>query len=194
MGAKSTGTVLAGTGEENHQAENTRLAEELTEVIKFEIPSREDAWNLNRAEKVSVMFLTHTISVLEFAREDLKKRIEKIDGGEEMLDKLLKDGYRLLEEVRRTIPEKQRVSLMHTSSDYEMRMVPKLTPHKDAVVVSKESMRQLVDAAQIKCTDCVEDSEGAKKCALYETLCDIIPLESYGDRVLCPYNMAVWRD
>lgn len=163
-------------------------------MSRFAIPSREDAWNLNRNEKMCVVYLTNVLSMLEFAKEDLKSRLEKIEGGEQGLEELTKGGLKLLEEVRKTIPERQRLSLMHTATDYEMRLVPKYTPQKDAVLISKKEMKELVNAAQAKCRDCIDDSDDAKKCGLYMLLCDILPLEKYEDRGLCPYNMSTWEN
>ena len=160
--------------------------------MMFTNPSREDAWSLTRDEKVSMTFLTTTVSALAEAKDDLKDRLSKIEGGTELMDRLVADSGKLLTEVRRTIPEKQRVSMANTAKDFEIRLVPKLTPTRTTVVCQKEDFRKLVDAAQIKCRECVEDCDGCKRCDLYQLLTVVLPLDCYEGTMLCPYNMAEW--
>ena len=161
---------------------------------KFAIPSRDDAWDLTRGERASVTFLMNAASAIIDAKEDLSDRLKAIDGGEELMDQVAEGCVKLLTEVRRTIPERQRTSLANTAEDYEMRLVPKLTPSKTSVIVQKEDFRCLVDAAQAKCRQCVEDSRGAKQCDLYKLLVTILPLDEYPEMNLCPYNMAWWEN
>ena len=161
---------------------------------RFVVPSREDAWDVTRQEKISIMFLMNTVSSMMDSREDLKDRVSRIDGGPELMDTMADSAEKLLTEIRRTIPEDQRVSINNVSKDMEMRMVPKMTPSKTTVVVQKEDFRQLVDAAQVKCRECTEDSEQCKVCGLFKLLKVVIPLESYDGTFLCPYNMAGWEN
>ena len=102
--------------------------------MMFTNPSRDDAWSLTRDEKVSMTFLTTTVSALAEAKDDLKDRLSKIEGGTELMERLVADSGKLLTEVRRTIPEKQRVSMANTAKDFEIRLVPKLTPTRTTVV------------------------------------------------------------
>lgn len=162
--------------------------------MRFTIPSREDAWDLTRGEKVCVMFLMNVVSALEDAKGELADRLTKIDGGTEMMRDLTENAHKLLDDVRRTIPERQRINLNNVAHDYELRLTPKLTPSKTSVVVSKDEFKNLVDAAQVRCRECVDDSEEAKKCELYKLLATVIPLDSWPEISLCPYNMAGWRD
>ena len=76
----------------------------------------------------------------------------------------------------------------------ETRMVPKMTPSKTTVLVQKEEFRQLVDAAQVKCSECTDDSEQCKACGLFKLLKIVVPLESYEGTFLCPYNLAGWEN
>lgn len=161
---------------------------------RFVVPSREDAWDITRNEKVAMMFLMNATSAIQDSVDDLKKRLEKIEDGEQMMKDLAELSVKVLTEIRRTIPEDQRASLNNVSKDMEMRLVPKMTPSKTTVVVQKEDFRQLVDAAQVKCRECTDDSDQSMKCGLCKLLKVVVPLETYDGTFLCPYNMAGWEN
>ena len=163
-------------------------------VERFVVPSREDAWDITRNEKIALMFLMNATSAIQDSVSDLAKRLEKIDGGEQMMKELAELSVKLLTEIRRTIPEDQRASLNNVSKDMEMRLVPKMTPSKTTVLVQKEDFRALVDAAQVKCRECADDSEQCKGCGLFKLLKVVVPLETYEGTFLCPYNMAGWAN
>lgn len=160
-------------------------------MANFVNPSREDAWDMTRHEKMSLTFLMNATSALIDAKTDLGKRVEKL-GMTEKLKEIADGTVDLLESIRTTIPEKQRTSLMHTSMDYEMRLVPKMTPSKTCVVLMKEEMRTLVDAAQAACLECTGTFEDSEKCNLCQLLKTILPMDSYEGTFLCPYNGREW--
>lgn len=160
----------------------------------FVHPSRDDAWLMTRGEKMCLTFLMNTASSLAEAQDDLADRLSKIENGKERMEALVKGSIELLNDVRMTIPEKQRNNLANTADDYEMRLVPKFTPKKTSVVVDGENFKALVDAAQVKCTDCTELNEDCRKCRLFQILATVVPLDRYDSTMLCPYNMAEWRD
>jgi hypothetical protein len=160
----------------------------------FAIPSRDDAWDVTRPEKLSVLFLMNTVSSMMDSRDELKDRVSRIDGGPEMMDTMVTTSERLLNEIRRTIPERQRHSINNISKDMEMRMVPKATPSKTMVLMQKEEFRALVDAAQIKCRECTDDNEECKNCSLYLLLLVILPMDRYDGTFLCPYNARDWEN
>lgn len=161
-------------------------------MMTFKNPSREDAWNLTRTEKMSLTFLMNAASALAEAKDDLADRLGRIDGGRERMEKLVEESLSLLTDVRMTIPEKQRQNLANTAMDYEMRMVPKLTPTSTNVIVQKEEFRAMVDAAQEKCGACADLNEECGKCKLFRLLTVVLPLDSYDGTILCPYNRAEW--
>lgn len=163
-------------------------------MATFKIPSRADAWDLKRQERACMMFLMNSLSCLIDSKSELEERLKKVENGVERMNTLVDGGMKLLDEIRETIPEKQRLALNHTFHDYDMRMVPKAMPRSGNMVVKKEEFRELVNAAQMKCRECVEDSDGAKDCALYKLLTTVLPLEDYPDMGLCPYNMATWEN
>ena len=161
---------------------------------RFVVPSRDDAWDVTRNEKIAILFLMNTVSAMMDSRDDLKDRISRIDGGQELMDTMVDSAEKLLTEIRRTIPTEQRVSINNVSKDMEMRMTPKMTPSKTTVLMQKEDFRQLVDAAQVKCRECTDDSDQCKECGLFKLLKVVVPLERYDGTFLCPYNLAGWEN
>lgn len=161
---------------------------------QFVTPSREDAWDVTRHEKMSVLFLMNTVSAMMDGREELRDRLSRIDGGQEMMDTMCSTAEKLLTEIRRTIPTAQRHNINNISRDMEMRMVPKATPSKTTVLVQKEEFRTLVDAAQAKCRDCADTPEEGRKCELFKLLTVIVPLDRYDGTMLCPYNELGWEN
>ena len=166
----------------------------MNKTTVFAVPSREDAWDVKRQEKLSILFLMNTVSAMMDSRDELADRISKIDGGRELMDTMVESSEKLLTEIRRTIPEDQRRSINNISKDMEMRMVAKMTPMKTTVLVQKDDFKTLVDAAQIKCRECTDDSEQCKTCELFRLLKIVVPLETYEGTFLCPYNMAGWEN
>lgn len=163
-------------------------------MTMFANPSRADAWALTRHEKMSMMFLMNTVSALIDSKEDLADRLKRIDGGTERMATLADTSMGLLDDLRTTIPTNQRVNLNNTAKDYEMRLVPKMTPNKTNVVVQKEEFRKLVNAAQVKCRECTLNDEECKQCELYQLLTVILPMEKYNALNLCPYMIADWEN
>ena len=161
---------------------------------RFTHPSRPDAKDLTRPEKISLTFMMNAVSALMEAKDDLRERLKMIDGGQELMDTIADGSLKLLTELRMTIPERQRRSLANTANDYEMRLVPKATPHSVCAIVQKEDFRALVDAAQAKCMDCMELNEDCGKCELFRLLQVVVPLEAYDTTILCPYNKAEWEN
>ena len=162
--------------------------------MSFVKSSRTDAKELTRNEKMLITFLTNTVSALAETKDGLTDRVSMIEGGQEKLDRLVEDSLDLLNEVRLTIPENQRRSLARTAMDYEIRLTPKFTPSTHNVVVEKEDFRKLVDSAQVRCRECVDDSEECRKCDLFQLLTVVLPLDGYEGTMLCPYNMAEWAN
>ena len=160
----------------------------------FAIPSRDDAWLVTRNEKLSILFLMNTVSAMMDSKGELADRISHIEGGPEAMESMCSQAEWILNEIRRTIPTEQRHNINNVSKDMEMRMVPKATPSKTMVLMQKEEFRSLVDAAQTKCHDCVDDNTECRKCKLFQLLTVILPMDAYDVGNLCPYNMAGWEN
>jgi len=161
---------------------------------QFAIPSRDDAWLVTRGEKLSILFLMNTVSAMMDSKAELADRISHIDGGQETMESMCDQAEWILNEIRRTIPTDQRHNINNVSKDMEMRMVPKATPSKTTVLIQKEEFRSLIDAAQAKCHDCVDDNTECRKCKLFQLFTVVLPMDAYDVGNLCPYNMAGWEN
>ena len=93
-----------------------------------------------------------------------------------------------------TIRRSQCQQIWGTMKDFEMRLLPKLTPGSTNIVLTKEEGKQLLDCARWKCHDCIEDGESCRQCQLYKLLEATTPMDDYGDGMICPYSLAEWRD
>ena len=155
-------------------------------------PSRDDAVRLTRNEKMAMITLAYVATVLEDMQEELKDRLGMIEFGEHTMRMLSKDCDELLNELRLTIPVNQRMNLQNTAQEYEIRLVPKMTPSKTTVVMQASEFKELVDHARAKCVDCMENDTDCEKCKLYQMLTVVLPLDDYHDGMLCPYNMGEW--
>lgn len=162
-------------------------------MVKFTVPSRDDAWPMKRAEKEEMMFFTNAVSILQHARENLKERLEKIEDGQEKADMLAEESLKLLEEIRMTIPEKQRANLYHMGLDMKMVIQPKYTPGGTSSVIPQDDFRELTEAAKIRCRECTKDNEECRECKLFQLFTAILPLNRYDGTFLCPYNLAEWE-
>ena len=78
--------------------------------------------------------------------------------------------------------------------DMEMRMVPKLTPMSQNVLMEKDNAKALIDSAMERCRGCVEDERSCLDCGLYKVLESMLPLDSYDNGMLCPYALSEWKD
>lgn len=157
-------------------------------------PSREDAVRLNRAEKIGMIMLAYSATIVDDLQHEIGKRLEMVPDGAERMKKLSEETDALLNELRLTIPVNQRMSLQNTAQDYEIHLVPKATPSETSVVMQKEEFKELVDLARVKCRECTDDDETCKKCRLYQLLTVILPLDDYENGLLCPYNMGEWAN
>lgn len=162
-------------------------------MSRFLHPSREDAKPVTYKEKSSIMHLINQTSLLAEAKDDLTDRVEMIEGGPEMLRTLCETSEKLLDEVRLTIPEKQRLSINNVTRDSEMRLVPKMTPSNGQMLIGKDDFTELIDAARTKCHDCADTPEEAKRCKLYKLFLGVLSLDRYNDTYMCPYSQPEWK-
>ena len=78
--------------------------------------------------------------------------------------------------------------------DMEMRMVPKMMPMSQNVLMEKDNAKALIDRAMERCRGCVEDEVSCRDCGLYKVLESMLPLDSYDNGMLCPYALSEWKD
>ena len=157
-------------------------------------PSRADAVRINRTEKMAMIVLAYAATIMDDLQTELADRLTMIENGPERMKELSEKTDAVLNEIRLTIPENQRLGLQNTAMDYEIRLTPKMTPSKTSVVMQKDEFKDLVDHARVKCIDCMESDEDCEKCKLFQLLTVIIPLEDYSGGMLCPYNMGEWAN
>lgn len=136
---------------------------------------------------------TAFISDLLYMKDDLAPRLQLVEDGPQRMNKVLDDISGLVKDVLATGPESQKKQLSNTIKDYKIELVPKLAPGSSNVLMTKEQAKKLIDIAQEKCKSCVEGSEDAKRCALYQVL-EITALTDSYDSLLCPYSRATWAD
>ena len=133
------------------------------------------------------------ISDLLYAKDDLNKRLLMIENGQERLNKLIDDTAVLVKELIATGTENQKRQLYNTIKDYKVEMIPKLANGSSNIVMTKIQAKQLIELAQEKCKNCVENSKSAQSCALYQFLEVTAVPDSY-DSLLCPFSQATWAD
>ena len=141
----------------------------------------------------SMQWLLNALSSISYARDDLGARLGYIPDGKKRMNMLYGSARKIYHDLQGTIPDKQLRQIRNSAHDLEVRMVPKLTPQAVTVLLDKETAMELVDAAQVKCRDCVMDNEEARDCKLCKILEVMVPLSSY-DSLLCPYSLATWEE
>lgn len=156
------------------------------------VPSREDAVRMTRNEKTGMIVLSYIATVFDDMQAELADRLGMVENGPERMRELAEKAESLLNDMRLTIPMKQRIGLQNVGKDFDMRIAPKASPFSTSTVMQNEEFKELVDFARAKCVDCMEDDEECKNCGLYQLLTSLVPLDDYHSRLLCPYNMGEW--
>ena len=153
-----------------------------------------DCERLKRTEMIGMRMLLAHLSSAAYFQEDLKDRLECIPDGNRRL-RLAIGGLRAVcDDLIGTITRAQAKQIYGTMKDYDLRLVPKLTPGTVNIILTKEQGKDLMDLARERCTGCVEDGESCRECRLYKILESTTPLDDYGDGLICPYSLAVWKE
>lgn len=158
----------------------------------FRLPE-EDRERLRRGEMILAQQVMVLASQAEFAREDLRKRMEMVPDGVARLDAACDGISELFQDMMGTVPEKQRRQMLNTARDYVMVFQPKAMPGNPRISLANEDFRELVELARYRCQTCADTAEEAKKCPLYRWMEANIPLEDYGDGLVCPYYTIGWK-
>ena len=149
---------------------------------------------LVRNEMTAVRMLLAALSTTLYAQKDLAARLECVPDGNRRM-RLAVGGLRAIcDDLVGTISRSQCQQIWGTMKDFEMRLLPKLTPGSTNIIMTKEQGKQLLDCARWKCHDCIEDGESCRKCELYKLLEATTPMDDYGNGMICPYSLAEWRD
>ena len=153
-----------------------------------------DCERLNRTEMVAVRMMLAALSVAAYAKEDLKDRLECVPDGNRRMRMAVGGLRAICDDLVGTISQSQCRQIHGTMKDFEMRLLPKLTPGSTNIIMTKDQGKELLDCARWKCHACVEDGERCRQCKLYQLLTSILPLDEYHDRMLCPYNLGEWAN
>lgn len=149
---------------------------------------------LHRNEYTGLKMLLAFVSISAYAREDLQKRLECVPHGKERMNMAVGGLRSVCNDLIGTVSRAQCRQIMGTMRDFEMRLLPKLTPGSTNIIMTKEQGKDLLDCARWKCHDCVEDGERCRECQLYKVLEATTPLDDYGDGMICPYALADWKE
>lgn len=159
---------------------------------RFELPD-DQCERLTRTETQAVTMLLTSMSNLRYAREDLKKRLECVPSGKARMNMVIGQFESLIRDVCGTVTDKQRKHLQNICKDMEVRLMPKMMNRKVSVVLTVDEAKELIDAAQAKCTYCFKDYEESRECKLCKLLECAVPLEDYSS-LSCPYSGAKWEE
>lgn len=154
----------------------------------------DDCERLNRSQMILVQRILAFVSDLAYAKDDLAGRMKSVPHGQERLNMVVGGAESLFRDLLGTISDKQRRQIRNAARDYVMVLQPKLTPGNTRISLANEDFKELVEMARYKCRNCAEDGEGARKCPLYQWLEANVPLEDYGDGLVCPYYTIGWED
>lgn len=164
-----------------------------TKYEPFELPN-DQCVRMTRSEMSCCRMIMSLANNLQIAQEDLKKRLEIIPNGAARMKKLLEDLDTLFLDLRGTISDRQRKQLRNSAKDMVFQLVPKITSNGNRVMISIDEMKELTECAMEKCKSCADSGEEAKKCRLYQWLETNIPLDDYGDDLICPYAREEWGE
>lgn len=153
-----------------------------------------DCERLNRIEMQAVRMMLAALSVATYAKEDLHDRLECVPSGNQRMRLAVGALRAICDDLVGTISRGQCKQIYGTLRDFEMRLLPKLTPGSTNIIMTKEQGKDLLDCARWKCQSCVEDGEACRQCRLYQLLEATTPMDNYGDGLVCPYSMAEWEE
>lgn len=147
-----------------------------------------------RSEMTAVRMLLAALSTAAYAKDDLKARLECVPDGNRRLRLALGLLRAVCDDVVGTISLAQSRQILGTMKDYEMRLVPKLTPMSTNIIMTKEEGKDLLNLAREKCVGCTEDGDSCRECKMYKLLEATTPMEDYGSGLICPYSLAKWEE
>jgi len=153
-----------------------------------------DCERLMRSELTAVRMLLAAMSTAAYAEEDLQDRLECVPYGRQRMRLAVGSLRAICDDVIGTISVSQCKQIYGTMRDFEMRLLPKLTPGSTNIIMTKEQGKDLLDCARWACHACVKDGESCRECRLYKILEATTPLDDYGDGMLCPYALAEWKE
>ena len=159
----------------------------------YELPD-DQCERLRRNEMIALRLLMSLVSEMEYVKEDLSERLECVPNGKARLNMMCGNAVSLFRDILGTVTDRQRRQLRNSAKDFKIKLVPALTPMGNNVMITLDEVMELTDCAREKCKMCAETGETCRKCRLYQWLEANIPLDDYGDGIMCPYANIDWGD
>lgn len=156
--------------------------------------SEDQRTRFTRSEMSVVRALLPLLSYCHHGEHDLEARLKdgRINHGWWRYRSALGSLEAIVLDVLATATKAQTRQVLNTTVDMAVHIVPKTTPIGQNVVMDLQTAKFLTDCAQEKCKMCTEDGESCKQCKLYQVMEATIPLDDYGNGLLCPYSRAEW--
>ena len=159
----------------------------------FTLPDNE-CERLTRPEMNAVKLLLSLTSIVNYAKDDLKRHLDLIPDGNQRFSNATEDINSILQDVLGTVSVKQTKQLLNDAKDLEVRLVPKMTRDQAAVLFYRDEFQSMVDCAREKCKFYSEDGNTCRNCVLYGILEAKVPLDDYeDDGITCPYAYREWE-
>ena len=158
----------------------------------YQLPEA-DCERMTRPEMDAMKFGSACLSNLMFFEHDLQDRLECVPGGKHRIKLVIGQFRSLYKDICGTMQMKQKLNLVNVAKDMEVRLVPKMSPNRTTVTLEKDIAMELIDAAQMKCRECICDYNESRNCKLCHLLETVIPLDRYS-AMSCPYSIATWEE
>lgn len=171
--------------------ENTpasRTTEEANAMKGFTIPE-EDRERMRRDEMNAMVYMQCAIAAMGYCWKDLRNRLEYIPAGVQRFKMAMGAMKSIFDDLHETLPTKSERRMSTISHDFKIVLVPKPTSEPQKLVLDRDDAIALMEATIYRCKDCVKsDEEARKSCRLYSILETYMPLNDYGDGLMCEYG------
>jgi hypothetical protein len=153
----------------------------------------EQCERMRRTELCALKMLLAHLSSAAFAQEDLKDRLDCIPNGNQRMRMAVGGLRAVCDDLIGTITVAQAKQIRGTMNDFEIRLIPKLSPNSQNVIMTVDVAKTLLDYARLKCRECTANDNESRNCTLYQFMEATTPLEHYGDGLICPYALQEWE-
>lgn len=129
-------------------------------------------------------------------KESFADRLDCVPYGKERLNMAYGGLHALLDDLMGTITEAQKKAIESSFHDYVAKLVPVYGVQHAKVILNTDQLENLLNSARLSCVlqKCTEDGNNCRKCQLYQTFESVIPLNNYGDSLICPYYCTELED
>ena len=148
---------------------------------------------LTRGERTALVMLACAENIVHEAEKDLQRRMGEQPEWIQTAHDVRKKLDWMVDASFGTLSPEQLLHMKATARDYELRLKPKMTPAENNTVLDKETLRTLIDAAQVKCTECFNTELESRNCKLQKVLAMLCPMPKY-EGEFCVFNLAEWEN